>query len=268
MTPMCRMVGYLGDSIGLARLVEEPPHSLERQSYAARELDGAVVNADGWGVAFYLQGDPAPCVYRSTLPIWADANRAQLCRAVRSWCLLAAVRSATDPLSISQANTQPFGAGPLAFLHNGYFGGFSPALARRLRRDLSDDAYVQIRGTTDSEHLFAALLDEYTRAAAAPAAERLWQAVERTLARIRALTAELGSPALLSLVVSDGTSLVGVRTAVGARPPSLYVLHRDGGERSTVVASEPLDDDGGWQRLAEHHALRVHLGEEPEVVAL
>jgi len=46
------MLGYLGAPAALGELVEEPPHSLVVQSWAARELVGAVVSADGWGASW------------------------------------------------------------------------------------------------------------------------------------------------------------------------------------------------------------------------
>ncbi len=155
------MLGYLGEPIALRALIDAPPHSLEKQSYLAREMQGATVNADGWGASWYLDGDPEACVYRCTLPIWADVNREHLGRAIRSRCLLAAVRSATDPLGLSHANTQPFAAGSLSFVHNGYVRDFDRAIARPLRSSLSDEQYARLRGSTDSEHVFAVLLDEY-----------------------------------------------------------------------------------------------------------
>src|SRR5690606_16026892 len=78
---MCRLLGYLGESVPLGALVSAPAHSLLRQSWQARELVSATVNADGWGAGLYVEGDPAPCLYASTLPIWADANLPHLGRA-------------------------------------------------------------------------------------------------------------------------------------------------------------------------------------------
>lgn len=241
------MVGYAGKALRLRALVDEPPHGLERQSWAPQETQGAVVNADGWGVAWYLPDDPVPCVYRSALPIWADQNRLGLGRAVASTCLLAAVRSATDPLSHGPSNVQPFVFGPLAFSHNGYVQPFRASVLRRLRSGLCDEAYRSVRGDTDSEHYFALVIDEWLRAEGED--DRARKALGRATTRLLALTEEAGSVALVAVVLAEGRGegrLLVQRGAFGGTPPSLYVRACADG---TQVASEPLDGEGGWSKV-------------------
>ena len=263
------MLGYLGEPARLGALVDDPPHSLEKQSYAAKHMDGAVVNADGWGFGWYVAGDAAACVYRATQPIWGDVNKGHLGRAIRSDCILAAVRSATDPLSLSHANTQPFANGPLLFLHNGYIRDFSSKVMRRLRLSLSDEQYASLQGNTDSEHLFAVFVDEYARLASQPADERLLGAVRSTLRRTTTLAVEAETKALLSVLVSDGNCIVAARSATGADPPSLYVLQGPSPlAAGTLVASEPLDDDDGWYALTPGRAVVVTRQEAPREVTL
>lgn len=240
------MLAYLGRTIALSELVTSPPHSLLRQSYSAKELRGAVVNADGWGASWYLQGDPEACLYRSAQPIWADANLSHLGRAIRSTCILAAVRSATDSLSLSVANTQPFCSGRLTFVHNGFIGAFRENLLRPLRQKLSDWAYARIHGDTDSEHLFYWLLDAYRDSTASP--DRLLSAMRTALRRLRPLVVQARSQALLTLIASDGNTLVFVKTAISAEPPSLYLSRAcSNSPGRIIVASEPLDEHDGWQ---------------------
>ena len=54
---MCRHLAWVGDPVAPAALVLAPPHSLEHQSYAARELLRGVVCADGFGIGWYADGD-------------------------------------------------------------------------------------------------------------------------------------------------------------------------------------------------------------------
>lgn len=246
---MCRMVGYVGAGIGLRAILDEPVHGLERQSWAPRETQGAVVNADGWGVAWYLSGQSEPCLYRSDRPIWADANRLGLGRTIAAHCLLAAVRSATEPLSHGICNVQPFVHGPLAFSHNGFVKPFRAAVLRRLRSGLCDEAYRAVRGDTDSEHYFALVIDEWLRAEGRE--QRLQWALERATERLLALAEEAGAVALVAVVVTEGDGdhgrLVAQRRALGGTPPSLYVRPS---ERGACIASEPLDDLAGWRPVA------------------
>jgi glutamine amidotransferase len=244
------MAAYLGESAKLSLLTGDSGHSLHRQSYAAQHLQGAVVSADGWGAAWYLPEDGEPCLYRSTMPIWADVNRTHMGRAARSHCLLAAVRSATDPLSVSHANTQPFASGALTLLHNGFIERFATQVMRSLRSALSDAQYACLRGSTDSEHLLCLISDEYLVRPELPGPDRLLVAVQRAIGRVRELAEAKGVTALLTMIVADGENMVGLRSAIGDEPPSLYVK-RDGSEQlpGCVLASEPLNDEPGWSRL-------------------
>jgi ergothioneine biosynthesis protein EgtC len=252
---MCRMLGYLGEPIRLAELLERPPHSLEHQSYAAQELRGAVVCADGWGAGFYVPDDPLPCLYRSTLPIWADSNREHLGRAIHSHCALACVRSATDPLSVSIASTPPFSMGPLVLAHNGFIENFAKTLARELEQELSDTHYRQIRGRTDTEYVLAAIADAHQRARESSPPERLLNAVTTALRNLMERTERAGIKGLFALLVSDGESLLATRVAVGDEPPSLYFSTRSPSIRSgVVIASEPLEGSGAWHSLPAQRA--------------
>ena len=89
---MCRHLAYLGDPVALGELLVRPPHALLRQAWAPRTQSSGVVNADGFGVGWYADGDPVPARYRRTGPIWGDLSFADLSRVVRSGALLGAVR--------------------------------------------------------------------------------------------------------------------------------------------------------------------------------
>ena len=127
------MLAYVGAPRSLAELLVEPAHSLEVQSYAPKEMEEALLNADGFGVAWYTAGREEPARYRTILPMWADQNVRDFAGHVRSGHVLAAVRSATPGIGHGLANTQPFVHGPLTFLHNGFIRDFRRGAARRLR---------------------------------------------------------------------------------------------------------------------------------------
>ena len=61
---MCRHTAYLGPPATLASLLIDPPHSLYRQAWAPRRQRHGTVNADGFGVGWYADGDPVPARYR------------------------------------------------------------------------------------------------------------------------------------------------------------------------------------------------------------
>jgi glutamine amidotransferase len=156
--------------------------------------------------------------------------------------MLAAVRSATDPLSVSAANTQPFRFRELLFAHNGFIERFDSTLRRPMRERLSDSAYDCVTGTTDSEHLFALLVENRLRESAPGALAR---AVRAAVKEARALSDLHARRGLFTVLAADGTDLVAARAAVGDEAPTLY-YRVDG---AACIASEPLDDRPGWTLL-------------------
>ncbi|MFE0319543.1 hypothetical protein ACFW05_26140, partial [Streptomyces albogriseolus] len=57
---MCRHLAYVGPAEPLGALLVGPPHGLYRQSWAPRRQRYGTVNADGFGVGWYADGDPVP----------------------------------------------------------------------------------------------------------------------------------------------------------------------------------------------------------------
>jgi len=153
---MCRFILYLGPSIYLSSLVTEPRNSLIHQSFKAEER-AEPLNGDGFGVAWYaLEHSTEPALLRSITPAWNNANLFSIARLVKSHCVLAHVRAASQQRSVSEANCHPFVWGRWSFMHNGDVGGFHE-IRRALLATLSDRAFDAIGGGTDSEHLFAPL---------------------------------------------------------------------------------------------------------------
>jgi glutamine amidotransferase len=256
---MCRVVAYLGPRVSLNALVEREPHSLYQQSYAAKELETSVVSADGWGAAWYLPDDSRACVYRSTQPIWGDPNRSDLGRTVSSRCILAAVRSATDPLSIAAMNTQPFSFERLSFVHNGYVDAFRRTLRRTVCEDLGDAAYANIAGDTDSEHLFAMIVNAWLALPDDDPELRLVSAARSAVEKLRRLARERSLVLLVTLVVGDGERLVALRASEAGKSPSLY-LRRVDAPQAVWLASEPTDfAQAGWEPVPDESGLVASL---------
>jgi glutamine amidotransferase len=129
---VCRHLAYLGPPRNLATLLLEPPHSLLRQSYAPTDMRcDAVVNADGFGAGWYPDGAATPIRYRRAIPIWTDTSFAALAGAVCSGAVLAAVRSATIGMPVTELACAPFTTGrqygnagrPVAGHRAAHFGG-------------------------------------------------------------------------------------------------------------------------------------------------
>lgn len=235
---MCRLLAYLGPSISLDPLVLGGDHSLVVQSYHPREMEVALLNADGFGLTWY-SADPqaAPFLYRNTAPIWNDINLPEICRSATSDCVLAYVRSATPGLAVDLHNCQPFRQGRLTFIHNGFIERFRQTLYRPIREQLCDEAYHCIHGLTDSEHIFAWILHELAQ----KADTTLEEALQRTLAHFKALAQQYAVRMAANIVLSDGNRLVGCRFDTSGAAPSLYWLrHSSQFPDAVLLASEPL----------------------------
>ncbi len=257
---MCRLLGYLGSPISLEKLLYSPEHSLIVQSYQPREMNSGVLNADGFGVGWYhSQKDTNPFTYKNILPIWNDVNLPSLSRYVESRCVLGYVRSATAGQAVDLSNCQPFESQRLLCIHNGRIENFRQTLYRTIRDRLSDVAYQSIQGNTDSEHIFALLLDEFQ---AQPSAT-LEQALQKVLLDLDRLAKSHQLAASINMIVSDGHRLVASRFASDQQAPSLYWLRDDPAfPEAVIIASEPIFA-GNWNSFPEQSIICV--GEDLEI---
>ncbi len=246
---MCRLLAYLGPSLELAKLIYQPEHSLIVQSYQPREMETAILNADGVGIGWYHPTKQTePFVYRNTLPAWNDINLPHLCRYAESGNVLAYVRSATPGLAVDLHNCQPFTAGPLCFIHNGYIEHFRNNLYRPIRDGLPDDIYRTIHGLTDSEHIFAMVrhrLGQFKN-------NRLTDALYQVLEELTAAAADYKIRVAANIIISDGHQLVASRYDTTGKAPSLYWLkHHAQFPQSVLMASEPLFE-ANWEPCPEN----------------
>ena len=233
---MCRHLAYVGPSVTLEKLIVKPKHSLLQQSFAPRYQTHGTINADGFGVGWYDRDKRVqPARYRTTRQIWADLSFASIAGLVSSNAVLAAVRSASPGMPIEETSTPPFTEGPWLFSHNGFVPGFRTGVGRELRRKVSETRALGIAGATDSELLFALVLDRLD--AGTPPADALVSVI--------GLVEEL-TTARLNLLLTDGE-----RVAATACRNSLFVFDDRQLTGAVVVASEPYDDDAGWEAVKD-----------------
>jgi glutamine amidotransferase len=226
---MCRHIGWLGTPRSVASLVLEPPSGLLVQSYAPRRQKHGLMNADGWGVGFFDDG--AVRRWRSASPLWGDASFASVSPALRSGCIVAAVRSASIGMPIESAASAPFTDGTWLLSHNG--------LVDRAVLPLSAKA----ESTVDSALLAALIFD------------RGLDALGDTITKVAAADPN----ARLNILAANGSQMLA--TTWG---DTLSVLRRGDG---VALASEPYDDDPGWQEIPDRHLVSV-VGTAVEMIPL
>jgi glutamine amidotransferase len=210
---------------------------LVRQSWEPRRQKYGTVNADGFGVGWYADGDPVPGRYRRQGPIWADQSFDDLARVVRSTALLAAVRDATERDADGEAAAAPFAAGRLLFSHNGAVKGW-PGSLTPLAATLPPAELLALAARCDSALIWALVQHRVADGDDVP------QAVADTVREV----AEAAPGSRLNLLLTDGTTIVA--TAWG---DTLWYLAEPG--HRTVVASEPYDDDPHWREVPDRTLL-------------
>jgi glutamine amidotransferase len=216
---MCRHLGWLGADVSVSSLVLDPPQGLRVQSYAPRRQKHGLLNADGWGVGFF-DGD-VPRRWRSAAPLWGDTSFDSVAPALRSHCVVAAVRSATVGMPIEVSATAPFTDCHWLLSHNG----------------------VVDRTVLPPTSLAESVCDSAILAAAIFA---------RGLDALGDTIVELGTAdpiARLNILAANGSRLLA--TAWG---DTLSILRRDDG---VVLASEPYDDDSDWEDVPDRHLVEV-----------
>lgn len=216
---MCRHLGWLGDPVSVSSLILEPANGLLVQSYSPRRQKHGLLNADGWGVGFF--DGTTPRRWRSAAPMWGDASLASVAPALRSGCVVAAVRSATVGMPIEPSASAPFTDGEWLLSHNG--------VVDRAVLPTSRAAESTVDSAVLAAHIFAEGLDQ--------------------LADTVRKVGEADPAARLNILVANGSRMLA--TAWG---DTLSMLRRPDG---VVLASEPYDDHPDWQDIPDRHLVEV-----------
>ncbi len=216
---MCRHLGWLGAPVSVSSLILEPANGLLVQSYSPRRQKHGLLNADGWGVGFF--DGVTPRRWRSAAPLWGDASLASVAPALRSECVVAAVRSATVGMPIEPSASAPFTDGDWLLSHNGVVDrGVLPV--SRTAESTVDSAIL-------AAHIFTEGLDN----------------LGDTTRRV----GESDPSARLNILAANGSRMLA--TVWG---DTLSILRRPDG---VVLASEPYDDHPDWQDIPDRHLVEV-----------
>ncbi|MDH5761236.1 MAG: class II glutamine amidotransferase [Gemmatimonadota bacterium] len=293
---MCRFTLYLGPPVRLSTLLTEPEHSLIHQSYHSQERSEPL-NGDGFGIGWYaprLWSEPA--LFHQITPAWNNRNLQSMAKVIASPCVMAHVRAASPGSDVNLANCHPFGYGGYLLMHNGHVGAFR-RVRRKLLETLTDEAFDVVKGSTDTEHLFAVFVDEIirngcpvdpggTEAHDGWGALELGQRLSGALARVLDAVREHGDgkPSFLNVAVSDGRHVAVSRFTddPGEEPESLYLLrgemYEPAGRRfqrraddegeAMVVSSERLTDDDRWEVVPPNSLLVLDRWAAPRTFGL
>lgn len=210
---MCRWLAYSGKSIRIQDLLFEPEQNLIDQSMSSRS-ESTVTNGDGFGLGWY-GNQKKPGLYKSLRPAWNDFNLHDLADNIESPLFLAHVR-ATSLATVQETNCHPFRYENILFVHNGEIFGIEK-FRKSLLMAIDSKYFENIFGTTDSEIFFHLALSFGLK-------ENIVKAVEKTVDFIEKTAKEHGidESVWMTLGISDGVTLWGIRYASDGNAPSLY----------------------------------------------
>jgi predicted glutamine amidotransferase len=232
------------------------------REFALRDVE----NADGWGLAWYVDGSLA--LVKEPLK-WRESRYARFLEnydGLRSHLFIAHVRHATVGGDPKHADTHPFlrelWGRQYCFAHNG--------TVRTAFDALPLGRYHPI-GNTDSEHIFCHLLDAVAARAGHLESENDWRWLP---GRLRSIN-EMGK---LNILMSDGVRLFAYHDAAGFKglhrrqvglrehgsrhleDPTVGIdLHAEPRTAGTIVATRPLSAQR-WHSFRPGELLVVEAG--------
>lgn len=272
---MCRLMAYRGTSIVIDNLLYQPKNSLINQSVNARELEEPL-NGDGFGIGWYVpEVHDEPVTFVSVNPAWSNRNLRNLAPKIKTECMLAHVRAASVG-EVSESNCHPFQYKNLLMAHNGGIENFSK-VKRKIREPLTDELYNWIKGQTDSEHIFAYLLNELHKNHKVITPDAVADSFDRTFEAIKKMMKDNGinnEPAYLNMAVTNGKFVVATRYVTDPREEPLTMYHSEGSryvvedgvtrmeapeddDQAVLVVSEKLTDGKEWTLLPANHLVMV-----------
>lgn len=272
---MCRLLAYIGTPVIIDKLLYQPKNSLVNQSINAREIEEPL-NGDGFGIGWYVpELHEEPVTFVSVHPAWSNRNLRNLAPKIQTECFIAHVRAASVG-EVSESNCHPFQYKNLLMMHNGGVENFS-RIKRSLRAMLSDELYNWIKGQTDSEHLFAAMLNHLLRdSGTAVTPEAVMDAFEKMFTELKKMMNDhnITEPAYLNMVVTNGKFFVGTRYVTDPKEEPLTLYHSEGGryvvedgisqmvapeddDQAVLIVSEKLTDAEYWTPIPNNHFVVV-----------
>ncbi|QDP73007.1 class II glutamine amidotransferase [Legionella israelensis] len=289
---MCRILSYLGKPTVVEELLYKPDNSFIKQSYHPKYMP-YLLNLAGFGMAVWDQGSfnpHIPYLYKTPQLPFYDENLRNLAAKISPHCLLAHLRGVSyhERQVVTSQNVHPFvfPSVNIALAHNGALYDFD-AMRYDLLEFIKDEYKKYIKGTTDSEWIYAVFLsqlsnDKYD-------ATNIINAVISTLKIIKEVRRQhniaINSP--VNLFITNGEFIAATRFVLdyGWQPDDAsssthyYAYHSlwytygesygfyddeykmKGGKKklSIIIASEPLTENTTtWLEVPEYTLIFAH----------
>jgi predicted glutamine amidotransferase len=276
---MCRFIAYLGKPIMADELLLKPANSLVHQSYSAGEMP-EILNGDGFGIGWYVQSiSERPGLFRAITPAWSNRNLHHNAPLIRTDCLFAHIRAATEG-SITEDNTHPFSFGRFLMMHNGSIPQFQ-RIRRNLLALLDDDVFHWIKGQTDSEHVFALMMQhirEMRGSGPRLTESQIQQCFQKTFDVVQQLKVDAGTGDEVSnfnLMVTNGRRIFGTRYSSNPDKETRTLYYSEGTgfkcedgvcnmtgdglkvETVLIVSEKLTENEDEWNVIPQNHFIAV-----------
>lgn len=232
---MCRLLGITHFNYAIHRDLVQRFCDLAREGRVMKGDEPG--HADGWGLAFYHNGDPV--VYKSGLNILDEQDRvnALLEEAISSPVFILHLRKSAWKDTTTTRHAHPFEYGDVVFAHNGTvldYQGLIPDIGEALMSD-----------ALDTEVFFRHVM-----------ASRSLGLAEAFLSTINKIHREHQFTAL-NCLFSDGKALYAYRDF--SKEPDYYSLYYSTQQGSVVVCSQELAEGIPWTLMKKEEFLSFHV---------
>lgn len=267
---MARLVGYMANrSDRLAAVLHQ-----ERRVVATPASSAPT----GWGLGFYQNGE---VLHKKRPQLTGTVAWEQLARDVISDCVVMHLRQPTVGDFRTQ-NTHPFRMRRWLFAHLGTLGRFE-AIEGPLRASLPDFLVRSVRGTSDSELFFHAILSFLHDSGQLDRPDvdddAVLTALRSAVALVDRMVAEVRGPVSgLDLVLTNGRSMYAVRRGAPMAVVERRGLHDPPAElpaspgpttlRYVMVVGEPAELTPGWEAIEDGSIVVVDRNLDVRTVSL
>jgi glutamine amidotransferase len=245
---MCRVLAYIGPETPLESLLLTPSNSLVNQALDPEHYPD--LHLAGWGFGAWsehLLKPEDPFIYRRPMAAFYDDNAGRIIPSLQGSTVLAHVRAATynSKAVLVDENCHPFSfeETPWIMAQNGDMPHWM-LLQRELLQHCEDRYLEQMRGTTDTEFLYALLLSLLD----GDSDEDVRRAVEEMVDLIARAMKDLDLPALtkMKMALVSPNRIIGVNVGLGHHGET-----DPGGDWRKLRESAPGTDDYALSMLLE-----------------
>ena len=244
---MCRHIGYIGKKKDLYSILLKHKHSLIELAYKPKLMNEAILNADGFGLAW--KNKEIFKTYKNYLPIWNDLNLDSLSKSISSDLVIGNVRSATISENQGYFNTHPFNFKNFCFSHNGFIKNFNHTTRKRIFKYLKPKYISLMKGQTDSELIFLLLIqiseDE----------KNLGKSIKNTIQ----IVMDNCDACMLNFLIATfdknrKNTLYATKFSSGLKTPSLFYSKYK--NEYTIISSEKLNSDK-WYSIKNNSLIKA-----------